>query len=168
MKTTVVPAQITTVEDKIAGTLTFPQIILLVSALIIGAAIYSGIPPKIHFTLVKISLIAFEWLFFGGLALRVRGKIVGDWLVLHLRFVVRPRLYVFTKNDLFGRDIIKEAPAKAVEVKEDEAIERVNQDALPLAERIKLDRLFDNPAFSVRFRLGRKGGLDVCLKPVEE
>lgn len=46
MKTTVVPAQITTVEDKIAGSLTFTQIIMLVIPLLTSTAIYVLILPS--------------------------------------------------------------------------------------------------------------------------
>lgn len=168
MKTTVVPAQITTVEDKIAGSLTFPQVILLVIPLITSAAIYSGIPPKLHFGLLKLVLIAGQFLFFDGLALRINGKIVGDWLVLYLRFAFRPRLYIFTKNDLAGRDVGIKAAKEELKTEQVKSESEAAAPSLPLSERIKLDRLFENPSFSVRFKLARKGGLDVCLKPVEE
>lgn len=99
MKTVVVPAQITTVEDKIAGNLTLPQIVLLVFSLVVGAGIYAAIFPKLHFNAVKIVLIGMEFSFFGGLALRYNGKILGEWLVIYLRFRSRPRRYIYTKND---------------------------------------------------------------------
>ncbi|HOX40949.1 MAG TPA: hypothetical protein PK263_02025 [bacterium] len=168
MKTTVVPAQITTVEDRIAGTLTFPQIILLIIPLITGAAIYSGIPPKIHFTLIKLVLIGSQWLFFGGLALRVRGKIIGDWLILYLRFTLRPRLYIFTKNDLANRDIAPAKLSKEAEQEQTETIGIIEKPSLPLSERIKLERLLTNPLLSIQFKPARKGGIDVALKPVKE
>ena len=58
MKTTVVPAQITTIEDRIAGNLTFIQIVLLICALILSTVVYAAIPPRIHLTVVKLILIA--------------------------------------------------------------------------------------------------------------
>lgn len=168
MKTTVVPAQITTVEDRIAGTLTFPQIVLLVIPLILGAALYSGIPPKVHFSMVKIILIGLQWLFFGTLALRIKSKILGDWLVLYLRFATRPRLYIFTKNDLTGRDVITAKQEKVVEDEQDRTVKVIEKPLLTLNEKMRLDQLFANPLLSIRIRLARKGGADVILEPVKE
>jgi hypothetical protein len=105
MKTTVVPAQITTVEDKIAGSLNFIQIILLVFSLIIGTAFYGLIPPKLHLSTLKIVLIGLEFVVLGTLALRYKGRILADWLVVYLRYKARPRVYLFDKNDITARHL---------------------------------------------------------------
>ena len=78
MKTTVVPAQITTVEDRIAGNFTFIQIFLLIVALIVGTIVYAIAPPQMMLGSIKLSLIVFQFFVFGGLAIRINGKIVAD------------------------------------------------------------------------------------------
>ena len=45
MKTQVIPAQITTVEDKIVGSLTFSQLLLLLTPVALVALIYAFMPP---------------------------------------------------------------------------------------------------------------------------
>jgi len=168
MRTTVVPAQITTVEDKIAGSITLPQLILLVIPLITSTAVYASIGPRLHFTVIKTSLILLQFMVFDILAIRFRGKILGDWLVIYLRFAARPRLYIFTKNDTVGRDIAITKPEKDTKEVPTAVEEKFISAELSLSQRMKLDRIFAEEKLSVRFRIAGKGGLDVSLKPVEE
>jgi len=168
MRITVVPAQITTVEDRVAGSLTFVQIVLLVISLVIGAAIYSGMAPKIHFSSVKLTLIALDFLIFGVLAIRWGGKIIADWLIIYLRYSARPRRYIFTKNDLIHRDIIIETTKEIVKVNAQAAEKKTKkQKMLTLLEQSKMDQLFAENALSVSFKISKKGGVDVSLKQTE-
>lgn len=169
MKTTVVPAQITTVEDRIAGSLTFPQIVLLIIPLLTGALTYVGIPPLMHLGVIKLGLIIMQCAVFGFLALRFRGKIVAEWLVIYLRFSLRPRRYVFTKNDIASREIeaafIEEI---SIQTEPEIKMETVSPHSLLVRDKIKIDRLLENPSLTMSFKLGKKGGLDVSLKPIKE
>ena len=166
MRSTVVPAQITSVEDKIAGNLTFVQVLLLIAAMLIGALLYLVLPPKLHFGSIKIALVSLELIFFASLALRVKGKIVADWLVLLLRFKFRPRIYVFTKNDVTARDIPSREPKKVAKPVAVPAKQPVLAPALSLSEKDQIGQLLDNPALTVRFAIAKKGGIDVSLQPL--
>jgi hypothetical protein len=165
MKTTVVPAQITTVEDRIAGSLTFIQIMLLVIPLILGSTLYAIIPPKIHLTTLKLVLIALQFSFFGSLAIRIRGKILADWLITILRYSLRPRIYVFTKNDLLSRDI----PEPEVFVGRN-AITKVAVNAddkvVHLNHKINLKSIFDESMVAISVKPSKKGGIDVSLTKI--
>lgn len=159
MKSTVVPAQITTVEDKIAGSLNFIQIILLVFSLIIGTAFYGLIPPKLHLSSFKIVLMIGEFAVFGLLALRYKGRILADWLVIYLRFKSRPRIYIFTKNDIPSRE------------KQIEVIQEIEERQVAKShKRIKIFRrkskIIQNPIIAnsgsiISIKPSKKGGLDV-------
>lgn len=162
MKTTVVPAQITTVEDKIAGSLNFIQIMLLIASLIIGAAIYGVVPPRIHLTTIKLILIAFEFSVLGGMAIRIKGKILAEWLIVILRFRLRPRIYVFTKNDLFARNIIAIGREEKTERSMTKSYETTNDKK----KEIGNDRYFDDSDISITVRPSKKGGLDVSLREI--
>lgn len=165
MKTTVVPAQITTVEDRIAGSLTLPQIVLLVMSMVIGALIYAAVMPKMHIGTIKITLIIIEFIFFGGLALRFNGKIVGEWLVIYLRFNSRPRRYIFTKNDITHRQVIveREIKTKANEQAQNNEVKKTDK-PLTLLEELRIEKILDNSDLSISFKPSKKGGLDVQLK----
>ena len=153
MKSTVVPAQITTVEDKIAGSLSFSQIMLLVFSLIIGTTLYGLISPRLHLSTLKVILIMGQFLGFGTLALRYRGRILAEWLALYLKFQTRPRIYIFSKNDLYGRDIyqkkeLEEEPvAKPVKM-----LKKVAKAASPI---------ISSTASVVSVKPSKKGGFDV-------
>lgn len=168
MKTTVVPAQITTVEDRIAGNLTFTQLIMLVIPLITSAAIYVLIPAANHFSLIKGILMGLQFAVFGTLAIRVRGKILIDWLVILLRFRMRPRIYLFTKNDLTARQAegvlaVEEKKTVVKEVKQEKKMRQV----VSIEDQAKIDRLLGNQ--SLRFRFGlKKGGIDVSVVASED
>ena len=162
MKATVVPAQITTVEDKIAGSLTFVQIILLVMALIFGTALYGLIPPKLHLNTIKLIPIIAECAFFGALALRIKGRIIADWLIIYLRFKLRPRIYVFTKNDLFAREPLAEtivASEKKALIMAAKKVKRAKA-----RRNIIENPLIVSPASIISIKPSKKGGLDVIYR----
>ena len=164
MKTTVVPAQITTVEDRIAGNFTFPQIVLLIIPLLTSTAIYAIVPIQMHMNTFKVVLVAWQFIFFGLLALRFRGKIIADWLVIYLRFKLRPRFYIFTKNDTTARDIAIIPTEESIEIEIVSQEEKATHTHFPMSDKVKVDRLLENPALSVSFKFAKKGGLDVSLK----
>jgi hypothetical protein len=89
MKTTTVPAQVTTVEDKIAGSLTLPQLFLLIAPIFVASAIYLIIPPVMHLTIIKCAISFFIWLTGGIMAIRLKDKIVLLWLVVLIHYAVR-------------------------------------------------------------------------------
>lgn len=167
MRTTVVPAQITTVEDRIAGNLTFVQIILMIIPLLTSTAIYVLFPAKMHFNLTKSILIGLQFFFFDGLAIRFKGKILADWLIIYFRYKARPRRYVFTKNDLTSRNGYLELDEKAEmddQIQEEIKAIRTN-DILDTNEKIKVEQLLKDPLLTLSFKIAKKGGIDVTLKP---
>jgi hypothetical protein len=106
MRTTVIPAQVTTIEDTIAGNLTLTQILLLLAPVLISTAIYIVLPIRMAFTIYKIPLIIVFSLFFIILSLKIKGKLVLNWLVILFEYQLRPHLYVFNKNTLFCRELV--------------------------------------------------------------
>ncbi len=156
MKTCVVPAQITTVEDKIAGSLNFAQILLLVFSLIIGTAFYGLIPPKLHLNSIKLVLMVFQFFIFGALAIRYHGRIFADWLIIILRFKARPRVYIYTKNDVTSRQYTKN-------IFETEQKQPVGKTAIKktLKKSQYKDILPDCSGTLVAVKPSKKGGLDV-------
>lgn len=106
MRTTIIPAQITTVEDTIAGNLTLTQILLLLAPVLVATGIYAVLPEKMSFSVYKIVLTIFISFVFTILAIRVKGKIVLSWLGILLTYFSRPKFYFFDKNNSYARDEI--------------------------------------------------------------
>lgn len=105
MKTRVIPAQITTVEDKIAGNLNFTQVLLLIASILINTGIFVIFPPAMKFSLYKVPFIAFVFILFGILAIRVKGRVILNWITLLASYWLRPHIYIYDKNDPYLRDI---------------------------------------------------------------
>jgi hypothetical protein len=168
MKTTIVPAQITSVEDRIAGNFTFTQIFLLIIALLSEAGLYLILPPHLNLGAMKTTLMVMTFLVIGGLTIRIQGKIIAQWLVIYLQFYARPRVYVFTKNDLATRSVDKYEPEVAVASQTEPAQSIVTRPALTIMEQMRINKLIDDPSLTVSFELSSKGGINVSLAPVKK
>lgn len=115
MRTTVIPAQVTTVEDTIAGNLTLTQINLLITPVLFSTIIYATLPQRMAFSPYKIPLIAILALVCIILSLRIKGRLVLNWLKILISYLLRPHLYLFNKNTTFSREVML-APAKERQV----------------------------------------------------
>ncbi len=112
MRTTVIPAQITTIEDKIAGNFNLTQILLLLASLFIAVGIYAVLPARLQFSIYKIPMIIISFLVCFTLALRIKGRVVLNWLFILTGYYLRPAYYVSDKNDVYLRDIVLEPVIK--------------------------------------------------------
>ena len=154
MRTTVIPAQITTVEDRIAANLNLTQIVLLLASLFVATFIYATFPPKLQFSIYKIPLFVITFLAFGVLSLRIKGKVVLNWLFILSAYYLRPQYYVFNKNDLTTRDIqfiLEPVKTRAVRAK---VVEAKEARRLSISDLVQMETVLANPKtiFSVRFR----------------
>ena len=91
MRTTIIPAQITTVEDKIAGSLNMTQILILMFPVLWTAIIYILFAPTMKLVAYKLGLIGIVTLICLVLVIRIKDKIVAEWLGVVLRYHFRPR-----------------------------------------------------------------------------
>jgi hypothetical protein len=167
MRTTTVPAQITTVEDKIAGELSLVQLLLLVTPIFGGATIFVVLPPFFASAPYKIVVIVCIAVLFATLAIRIKGKIILTWLLILARYNTRPRYYLFNKNDTHMRDIPKpEAPQEIIEETESKKTARVPLPSLSTAELVQVEQLIASPEANLHFRTDKKGALSVHITEV--
>lgn len=167
MRTTVVPAQITTVEDRIVGNLTFTQVLLLILPLLSSTALYVFLSPHSHISTLKFVLMLGQFALFGGLALRFKGRIVAEWIGVLTRFTKRSRTYIFTKNDPTGRQVVLDLDEADSEPTTVTPVIPARSGIGSLADQLKVERLFANPKFTVSFGLAKKGKVNVSLTQVE-
>jgi len=158
MRTTIIPAQITTVEDKIAGSLNFAQILLLMAPVLWGTLVYTLFSPVMKMASYKISLVILVTFIFLILALRVKEKIVAEWIGILLRYKLRPKYYVFTKNDLTER-IVDLPFIETVKSVKKSTVKNLKMHAgeLSIKELIRLEQAMNSKQLAVSFRYGRKG-----------
>jgi hypothetical protein len=168
MKITIVPAQVTTVEDRVAGNLGFSQLALFALPVFGGALLYAILPPSMDYCLYKIIVIAVVAIVSVILAIRIKGKIILLWVVVLLHYNLRPKLYLFNKNISCYREDYPE-PIKVPIQKHSKAKLRV-QTALPKLESNEQARLYvamDNPVSRLCFETNKKGGLNVRITEIQ-
>ncbi len=167
MRTTIVPAQITTVEDKIAGNLTLAQIFLLLLPVFLGGFFYISLPPYLNFAGYKIALFFIIGILSGFLAIRIKGKMVISWLIVLLRYTSRPRYFIYDKNDSYQRVIIAQISSKKSlrEAIHTESAKKTIQ-KISIAQAMQLERFLHDPKAKVRFTFMKKGGLNVSFSEV--
>lgn len=171
MKTTVIPAQITTIEDKIVGSLNLTQIILMMVPVFWATFVYALFIPAMQLAWYKLPLVIIVTIICLGLCLRIKGKIVLDWLLVLARFNVRPKYYVFNKNDEFLRQIdlpVFEVQTKAVKKVKAIKESKVRLPNFDIKDLIQLDNLIENENVTVRLRAGKKGGFNVAFEQVSK
>ena len=165
MRTTVIPAQITTVEDKIAGNLNLTQVFILMVPVFFGTAVYVLTPPFFRFAIYKIAVITTVTLISLLLSLRIKGKIIANWLGVLLRYNLRPKYYVFNKNDLYQREVY--LPINSFKAHK-KAILRKSVKATNLSKDLtKLQKYIKNPKYALSLKPNKKGGVYVALNEIE-
>ncbi len=169
MKVTVVPAQVTTVEDRVAGNLSFSQLILFAIPVFGGSLLYAILPPFMGASLYKIVFIAIFALICTILAIRIKGKIVLLWLITLLRYRLRPRRYVFNKNTPVSREdypVVPDVTEKSSEVSKQE--KREVPPLLGLTEKAYLYDMLSDPIGRLRFDITKKGGINVSIPEAKD
>jgi hypothetical protein len=168
MKTTIVPAQITTVEDRIAGNLGLNQLLLLSVPVFGGCALYIVLPPTMHASLYKFFVIAVMAAVCGILSIRIKGKILLLWIVVIGRYNLRPRYYLFNKNNLVNRE--QSEPVKVEDETETEVkpVKRRRLSPLSFSDTARLQSILENPASNLTFTSSKKGGLRVLITEVKD
>ena len=167
MRTQVIPAQITTVEDKIAGNLNFTQILLLITPVLLSTAVYVLFPPSMSFVVYKLIIIATLSLICLILAIRIQGKVLVNWLGVVLKYALRPKYYVFNKNDTFQRElylpeVVKKVSGQALKQK----AAKTTTVHLGIPDLVKLEHSLVKGNLGMTFKTAKKGGLNVIFNKV--
>lgn len=161
MRSTVVPAQITTVEDRISGSLGMSQILLLTVPIFGGCGLFIVLPPFFNYATYKVAVIAAFAAICGLLAIRIKGRILLVWLAVLFRYNLRPRYYVFSKNSTYLRETVaaKRAVEHSEEIKKPEKTDHKKLPALSIPELVRVQAIVDDPTTNLRFSVTKKGKL---------
>jgi hypothetical protein len=168
MRISIVPAQITTVEDKIAGNISVQQAALLGIPILFGFIVALVLPPSGEFVAYKITIVAVLFTICGSLAIRIKGRIVAKWIGLFAVYCARPRYYVYDKNTTYLRD----DKLENMEVKVEKAVSVTKKPKLQARniaahEFARLEQLALDTRASMKFEVGKKGELNVRITEVE-
>jgi len=170
MRTTIIPAQITTVEDKITANLNLTQILILMVPVFVTAILFALIPPTMKLVWYKVVLMLIFTFTCLILALRVKGRVLFNWLLILGQFKSRPKLFIFDKNDNYLREMEAGVIKKKVKAKEIKIIKTVSKKEQELveAEAIKFLHFLKDRKNSLSFKLSDKGGLNVAFEQIKK
>ena len=168
MKTVVIPAQITTVEDKIAGNFNLTQIMLLMAPVFWAVIVYTVLTPRLSFSLYKLPLIFIVTAVCIALAVRYKEKVVLNWVMVLLKYNLRPKYYLLDKNDSYLRTIDHPNFEKTKKTLPKIELSKIpaEKNAFPfsIADLVHLEKLLETPSNSFSLRLQKKGGLRVVFE----
>mgnify|MGYP001004715505 CR=1 FL=1 len=172
MRVSVVPAQVTTVEDRIIGCLGFMQILILASAILCGAGVFVVLPPMMGEAWYKYGIIAAVLTVGSILSIRVRGVILAHWVGIIVRYNQRPMYYVADKNTTAYRqrdkdiDIDIDDQAHMPVHASPSAVSCHQPVHLDASARAKARAVIDDPAAHIRIATDTKGGVHVRITQV--
>ena len=168
MKATVVPAQVTTIEDRIMGNLGFSQLALFVVPVFVGAGLFIILPPVMHGSPYKYLVAILIGVICGILAIRIKGKIILLWLITILRYNLRPKYYLFQKSTAMFREEYKTQKTEESEEAKNAAKEKVSLPKLAFPDAAYVLEAINKPERNLRFEMTKKGGLHVRLTEIED
>jgi len=172
MKTRVIPAQITTVEDKIVGNLNIAQMLMLIAPVFFTTLVYVLFPPTMSFVLYKLAISLIVFVVCTTLSLRIKGKVVANWLAVLLQYNLRAKYYVYNKNEAYLRTIYlpgienqqtkqeNQSPAKK---KVKKSLARLNIRGL-----VTMENIISNGGLDLRYKAGKKGELNVAFEQIRK
>ena len=155
MRTTIIPAQITTVEDKIAGSLNMTQILILMFPVLWTALIYILFAPAMKLVPYKLGLIGVVIMICLILVIRIKDKIVAEWLGVVLRYQFRPKYWLYNKNDTANRIIdIPDIPDIAISKRKTTKKASSDQKTeINISDLVRLEQLIDSGKVAVRYQM---------------
>jgi hypothetical protein len=157
MRSTIIPAQITTVEDKIAGSLSMTQILLMITPVLWATLVYALFIPQMKLASYKMPLVLIASIVCFLLALRIKGKLILEWLSVLLRYRMRPKYYLFNKNSLCERQIdLPEIKSSVKKIKKPAFNTANNIEGLSVPELIKLESVLNSGKLAVNFNFKEK------------
>lgn len=169
MRVSIVPAQITTVEDKIAGNVSVQQAMLLGIPILFGFIIALVFPPSGQFVAYKIAIVIVLFVICGSLAVRIKDRIVAQWLKLFVIYCARPELYVYDKNSSYLRvSETEEAPVQEeLEDTQSPAKQTFVQNNISPKEFARLEQFATDVRAGIKYEVGKKGELNVRVTEVK-
>jgi hypothetical protein len=168
MRISIVPAQITTVEDKIAGNISVQQAVFLGIPVLFGFIIALLLPPSGHFVAYKIVITFILFAICGSLAIRIKDRIIAQWLKLFVIYSSRPLHYVYDKNSTYLREVENVEVISEV-VEDTKPVKKPVTSSLDISpkEFVRLENFATDIRAGMKFEVGKKGELNVRITEVK-
>ncbi len=167
MKRSIVPAQITTVEDRVLGNLTPYQAVLISLPLIFGVLFYAVLPPHFHLKLYKLCLIVGLELIGVILSIRVNDQMLIVWLMTRLRYNLRPRYYIYDKNDTYLRIVPDLTPIKSEDTSTKKESKTTEMQDVAVQDAVRIEEIMADERVNLRLKTSKNGRLHVIANEIK-
>lgn len=167
MKATIVPAEVTTVEDRVTANLSISQLILFALPMFTGGLLYWILPPSMDFSMYKLVAIGIIAVVSFILAIRVNGKILLLWLLIISRYNKRPKLYLFDKRSSCAREDYPEVKKK--DDIDQKSVKKQQVNSLPrlsIKQSTYVYSALSDPVKRLNFETNKKGELNVRITEI--
>ena len=134
------------------------QIFLLISPVLWTTLVYTVFIPQMKFSAYKMPLILIASIVCLILALRIKEKIVLEWISILFKYRSRPKYYLFNKNTLCERqfDLPVILNTETISKKTKHTNKVVDQERLSVADLIKLETIMSSDKLAVNFNFKEK------------
>ena len=166
MKTVIVPAQITTIEDIVVGSLTVPQLIMLAIP-VFACLVCVMLPPSFTVAVYKVCVVAGLCCVCWPLAIRWHNRLVARHLWIAWRYARRPGYYVCDKNT---------STHDSLPSRQNDSPPDIEPPTRPLAhpvppadiqDRIAYDVYAANTPNTPRYHISKKGKIHVTISKIK-
>ena len=105
----------------------------------------------------------------GSLAIKVKGVLIMNWLLILGRYTARPGFYIYDKNSSAARSSDSSARQKRPEIVISPTATRQKSlaPALPPHEQFAIEALMNHPTSKLHFKTDKKGNLHVAISKAE-
>lgn len=169
MKVALVPAQVTSVEDMIVNGLTLKQLVILMLPVFLCGVSYTLIPPVFTFTSIKLIVLMILTPALLVLAIKIKGELILNWALVIMQYNMRPKFYIFTKNDYYLRES-KRPYNNCVELVSDEITlhkRPVKKNDIRLREIVEFEKLVMKTNANVAVSANNAGGIHVSISEIK-
>ena len=128
---------------------------------------YAVAPPNFHLTLYKIGIAVVLEIVGATLSIRIKDKIVLLWLITVLKYNLRPRYYLYNKNDTFMRPAIVDEPEKAAEKAAVPAAAAPKVPTLALHDALRVREIMADPRANLQYIARKDGKLNVVIQEIK-
>ena len=117
------------------------------------AIVYILLMPSMKLTSLKLVLIIISTTISGILALRIKDKIVAEWLGVLLKYRLRPKYWLYNKNDITNRivDIPDIPDIVLVPRKSSRKVINKQKTEINIADLVRFEQLIDSGKVAVSY-----------------
>ncbi len=166
MKTVIVPAQITTIEDVVIGSLTVTQLITLAIP-VFACLVCVVLPPSFTVAVYKVCVVAGLYCVCWPLAIRWHNRLIARHIWIARRYARRPGYYVCDKN----ASIYDSLPSRQNDSPPDiEPPTRALPHPMPpldIQDRMAYDVYAANTHHTPRYHISKKGKIYVTVPKIK-